>query len=255
MGEPEKALPFYERDLAISRETNYQLGIGFASVNIGSALRDLGFLDRSLHSYDRALSKMKETGYMTGVGIALHNIGYVYYLKNDLKKAIRMMLSSINILRKTGHRSGLGFAYQRIAASYIAASNLKRAGFYLRLSNHIFSQIDNQIELANIHIIYVDYYLEKKCINKADMHASIALGLARKCKAKDLMVRALRARGMTLFRMSLASLEKRAKLRMLNRAIHHLQRSLELARRQHMRIEAGTSLRILIEVKRTAGCR
>eukprot|EP00968_Pinguiococcus_pyrenoidosus_P025384 scaffold5987_cov108-Pinguiococcus_pyrenoidosus.AAC.1 len=74
MGEPRRAIEYYEQDLAICRETHDRRGEGATLNNIGGCYADLGEPRRAIEYYEQSLAIGRETHDRRGEGKTLNNI-------------------------------------------------------------------------------------------------------------------------------------------------------------------------------------
>ena len=73
LGEPRKAIEYYEQVLDITRETGDRRGEGNALGNLGNAYSVLGEPRKAIEYYEQHLDISRETGDRRGEGNALHN--------------------------------------------------------------------------------------------------------------------------------------------------------------------------------------
>ncbi len=73
LGEPRRAIEFYEQQLAIAREIGDRRGEGSTLGNLGNAWADLGEPRRAIEFYEQQLVIAREIGDRMGEGSALFN--------------------------------------------------------------------------------------------------------------------------------------------------------------------------------------
>ena len=78
LGQVERAIGFYEQDLAIAREIGDRRGEGNALGSLGLAYADLGQVERAIGFYEQALTIARAIGDRHGEGIVLGNLGIAY---------------------------------------------------------------------------------------------------------------------------------------------------------------------------------
>ena len=71
MGEPRKAIEYYEQELKISREIGDRCGEGAILGNLGLAYNHLGESRKAIEYYEQALEIAREIGDRHGEGKAL----------------------------------------------------------------------------------------------------------------------------------------------------------------------------------------
>jgi tetratricopeptide (TPR) repeat protein len=127
LGEPQRAIEFCEQDLAIAREIGDRRGEGMALGYLGNAYSDLGEPRRAIEFYEQHLAITRETGDRGGEGMALGNLGNVYSHLGDSRRAIEFHEQHLAITRETGDRRGEGIASWNLGLVYEKEGNLARA--------------------------------------------------------------------------------------------------------------------------------
>ena len=75
MGEPRKAIEYYEQALKIAQEIGDRRGEGADLGNLGNAYADLGETRKAIEYYEQALKIAREIGDRRGEGNGLGNLG------------------------------------------------------------------------------------------------------------------------------------------------------------------------------------
>ena len=97
LGEPRKAIEYYEQALKISREIGDRRGEGNHLGNLGLAYSDLGEPRKAIEYYEQALKISRETGDRRGEGNHLGNLGLAYSDLGEPRKAIEFLKQSLSI--------------------------------------------------------------------------------------------------------------------------------------------------------------
>jgi tetratricopeptide (TPR) repeat protein len=103
LGQPRKAIEFYEQQLAIAREIGNRRGEGNALGNLGNAYADLGQPRKAIEFYEQQLAIAREIGDRRGEAIACWNMGDEYAKQGDLKRAVELMQVCMDFDREIGH--------------------------------------------------------------------------------------------------------------------------------------------------------
>jgi tetratricopeptide (TPR) repeat protein len=88
LGEPIKAIEYYEQALKISKEIGDRRGEGNHLGNLGNAYSDLGEPRKAIEYYEQALKISKEIGDRRGEGADLGNLGLAYSDLGEPRKAM-----------------------------------------------------------------------------------------------------------------------------------------------------------------------
>jgi tetratricopeptide (TPR) repeat protein len=103
LGQPQRAIEYYEQRLAIAREVGDRQGEGTALNGLGLAYAALGQPQRALDCYQQRLAIAREIGDLAGEGRANWNLGLVYEQQGDLAAAIRCMEVNVRFLQEICH--------------------------------------------------------------------------------------------------------------------------------------------------------
>jgi tetratricopeptide (TPR) repeat protein len=131
LGQAEKAVGYYEQDLAIARETGDRRGEGSALGNLGVAYKNLGQAEKAVGYYEQDLAIARETGDRGGEGQALGNLGLAYVALGQAEKAVGYYEQHLAIARETGDRRGEGSALGNLGNAYADLGQAEKAvGYY-----------------------------------------------------------------------------------------------------------------------------
>jgi tetratricopeptide (TPR) repeat protein len=144
LGEPKKAIKYYEQALIIDKEIGDRHGEGNHLGNMGVAYSDLGEPKKVIDCYEQALIIDKEIGDRRGEGEALGNLGVAYSDLGETKIAIEYYEQSLEISREIGDRRGEGAALGNLANAYSNLGELKKAIDYYEQSLKISREIDDR---------------------------------------------------------------------------------------------------------------
>ncbi len=127
LGEPRRAIEYYEQRLVIAREIGDRRGEGNALGNLGNAYAALGEPRRAIEYYEQHLVITREIGDRRGEGNALGNLGNAYADLGEPRRAIEYYEQDLVIAREIGDRRGEGAALGNLGIAYAALGEPRRA--------------------------------------------------------------------------------------------------------------------------------
>jgi len=197
LGDPQKAIDFYEKALAISREIGYLLGEGTDLVNLGNSYSNLGDLRKAIDFYEKALAIFREIGDRRGEGYSLGNLGAAYFNLGDPRKAIEFYEKALDISREIGDRQGEGINLGNLGLAYSHLGDPRKAIDFnekaLDISREIGDRRGEGHRLGNLGLAYFNLGDPQK-----------AIGFYEKALAISRRISDLRGEGNHLFNMSLS---------------------------------------------------
>jgi len=159
LGEPKKAIEYYEQALKISREIGDRRGEGNHLGNLGSAYSDLGEPKKAIEYYEQALKISREIGDRRGEGNRLGNLGSAYSDLGEPKKAIEYYEQALKISREIGDRRGEGADLGNLGLAYSDLGEPKKAIEYYEQALKISREIGDR-RGEGIHLFNISLYLE-----------------------------------------------------------------------------------------------
>uniref|UniRef100_UPI001EE9140A tetratricopeptide repeat protein n=1 Tax=Candidatus Oscillochloris fontis TaxID=2496868 RepID=UPI001EE9140A len=127
LGEPRRAIGFYEQHLVIAREIGDRREEGNALGNLGNAYKDLGEPRRAIGFYEQHLVIAREIGNRRGEGASLGNLGNAYADLGAPRLAIGFYEQRLVIAREIGDRRGEGAALGNLGNAYADLGEPRRA--------------------------------------------------------------------------------------------------------------------------------
>ncbi|WP_410509993.1 tetratricopeptide repeat protein [Methanosarcina hadiensis] len=118
LGEPRKAIKYYEQALKFVREAGERREEGAALGNIGNEYCYLGEPKRAIEYYEQALKILRETGDRRAEGNLLGNLGNAHSDLRDSRKAIEYYEQALRIARETGDRRAEGYLLGNLGNAY-----------------------------------------------------------------------------------------------------------------------------------------
>lgn len=162
LGEYAQALNYYERSLAIRRETGDRRGEGIVLNSIGFIYFRLGEYVQALDYYKQSLAIREEIGDRRGKGVTLSYIGQVYYSLGNHIQALTYYERSLVIRNEIGDRAGEAIALSQIGEAFISQGQPKLAVIFLKRSVNEYEKIrDSLADVDNsLHSSYTDSIAE-----------------------------------------------------------------------------------------------
>lgn len=157
-GEHEQALEHLKIYLAISQEIGFKQSIGNASGNIGLVYCDCGDFTQSLEYLQKSLNIFEEIGDRQNFGIALSNMGLVYGGLGDLDTALHYYERSLAISEEMGSKRGVGSSSCNIGLLYLHRGDLERSLQFLQKSRDVFIEIGDKTSEAETLMELTDIY-------------------------------------------------------------------------------------------------
>jgi len=127
LAEVEKAIGYYEQQLAISRETGDHQGTGSALGNLGLAYVDLGEVEKAIGYCEQQLVIVREIRDRRGEGNALGNLGVAYKNLGETEKAIGYYEQQLIIVHEIGDRQGKSNALGNLGVAYKNLGEMEKA--------------------------------------------------------------------------------------------------------------------------------
>jgi len=118
LGEPRKAIEYYQQALEISKEIGDKQGEGEALGNLGNEYSHLGELRKAIKYYEKSLNIAREMGYRYGESATLGNLGTAYTDLREPRKAIEYYEQALEILIEIGDRRGEATTLGNIGTTY-----------------------------------------------------------------------------------------------------------------------------------------
>ncbi len=177
LGEPHKAIEFYEQQLTVAREIGDRRGEGNALGNLGNAYTLLGETRKAIEFYEQALVIDCEIGDRRGEGNALSSLGIAYKDLGESRKAIEFIEQALVIDCEIGDRRGEGNALGSLGLAYAASGEPRKAiEFYeqhLAIAREIGDPGGEGIALGNLGVAYKDLGEPRKAIECYEQQLTI----------------------------------------------------------------------------------
>ncbi len=106
LGEPQRALDYYQEALAETRASNNQLTEGSVLNNIGKIYNDLAEWQKSIEYYNQALPLLRSRNNVRVEGITLHNIGVAYAGLGEWERSLELFQQALVLRRSVKDNAG-----------------------------------------------------------------------------------------------------------------------------------------------------
>ncbi len=158
LGEPRKAIEYYELALKISREIGDRQVEGSHLGNLGITYFNLGEPRKAIEYHEQALKIAREIGDRMGEGADLGNLGLAYSDLGEIRKAIEYCEQALKIAREIGNRRGEGSDLGNLGLAYSDLDEPRKAIEYyeqaLKISREIGDRWVEGSHLGNLGLAY-----------------------------------------------------------------------------------------------------
>jgi tetratricopeptide (TPR) repeat protein len=178
LGEPRKAIEYYEQALAIARQIEDKRIEESALGSLGNSHFDLGDIRKAIEFHEQALAIARDIGDRRGEGADLGNLGLAYAALGDTKKAIDYYEQHLAIARDIGDRRGEGADLGNLGNAYAALGDTKKSIDYYEQHLAIAREIGDRRgvgnALGNLGNAYAALGDTKRAIDYYEQHLAIA---------------------------------------------------------------------------------
>jgi len=143
LGEPRRAIEFYEQHLKVAREIGDRHGEGAALGNLGNVYAALSEPRRAIELYEQVLVIDREIGDRRGESSTLVNTGNAYYSLGEPRRAIEYHEQALPIFREIGNRRGEGNALWNMSFVLDKLGERSQAIAYAEAALKIYEQIES----------------------------------------------------------------------------------------------------------------
>jgi tetratricopeptide (TPR) repeat protein len=107
MGDYDKAMALFERDLEITEELGDKQGIAIALGLIGELLSTRGDFHRAIEYLQKNLMLCEELGYQKGIAKAVNTLGDVFFFTEQYDRSLHFYNRAIEVTRKIDNKAVL----------------------------------------------------------------------------------------------------------------------------------------------------
>lgn len=156
----QKARPFIDDALELSRQLNYPAGVMRSYRHYAYIYSYQSKFDSSIYVNRKVLEIAKEQNDSFSIGAAYFNIGVAHRFKQDLDSALEYTLEAARLLDGKGHGSIEGVLYDGLQSLYMSMTQYDKAAQYGEKAVAIARQFNKDEDLAtalnNLGLIYVE---------------------------------------------------------------------------------------------------
>lgn len=178
--DPDKAIGYANKTLALSEKTGYKKGMGNAYNSMGVVNHNKGDYPGAMKFFSKALRICEEIGDKNGTARTNLNYGQIFLDQGNYKEAIRIFTKSINIFSEIGNNHGLATLYLLLGDVYFNQGNYPEALKNYSLSIAISLEINDNNPLTQAYRGLGNTYQEMGNIPEALKYYFNSLKMAEK---------------------------------------------------------------------------
>lgn len=147
--EANKALAYFQQDLALWQERGDRHKVALALVNVGSALRALQRFDEAIHAYTIALDVFERSADPVHLAATQMNLGNVYLKLSRFEEALEVYAAADWQLRDAQDATRLAMLYNNIGMAYAGLQQWDQAETFYRDSMTRWQHLSNDRARVN----------------------------------------------------------------------------------------------------------
>jgi len=182
-GEWDKAIDYYEKSLEISEKLGDIHGMALTYGNLGLVYADKGEWDKAIDYYEKDLEISEKLGDIHGMALTYGNLGSVYADKGEWDKAIDYYEKDLEISEKLGDIHGMAITWENLAEVYCRKSDVDTALNYCNSSFEILEKLGDKLNLAEAHRIYGIIFRKRKELMKSKKELEKSIEICQELSA------------------------------------------------------------------------
>lgn len=179
LGQPRRAIEYFEQTLTIARELGELSIEGVAFGNLGNAYSNLGDMSSALAYYNQDLAVCRQTKDRRGEGRAWLNLGSIYSHRNDFHSAVACYQEALTAAREACDRLNEGNALGNIGITYRHLGELELAIEYyehaLQISRELGDLRGEGTASGNLGVAYADLGEYFTALNYYDQQLKVSI--------------------------------------------------------------------------------
>ena len=183
MRDADRALPYLERALAISKEDGLLEREAAVSLSLGALYNRRNDLQKALFHHTRALELNRKLGLDRFVTSGLMNIGMIYDSLGEMKRAEALLLEAEALARKIGELRGLGAALYGLGGVRRRLKDFEGARRFLEESAQLHTKTGSLALASNSYSLLCTVYSDLGQWEKVKWAAEESLSTAKKSSA------------------------------------------------------------------------
>ncbi len=148
IGQPDKALTLYEKELIIVRAVDDQVGEAKILSNTAKIFQFTGEMDKALALYEKVLPIFRQVGDQASEATTLNNTGMIYQSIGQLRESLALHQKALVIWQKLGDWSGIATTLNNMSGVQYALGETDKALMLLEQSLPLFHTISNRASEA-----------------------------------------------------------------------------------------------------------
>ena len=176
MGEYDKALDYYIRQMKVEEEYGDKRSMGKITYIIGRMYFYNSDLDKALEYYTRSLKIFEELGDKMNIVEKLLEIGWVYYTIGENNKAVDSYNRELIILEELGNKEAISNNFTNMGLVYFQQEDYNKALEFLDKSATMQMEFDSTITLETASHLFLSKRILGKEYNVAEIHTHIKEG-------------------------------------------------------------------------------
>ncbi len=148
LGEYQKAIEYFEKDLEISTAIGDRSGIATTTRNLGNVYLNLGEYQKAIEYFEKGLEMSTAIGDRSGIARNTGNLGTAYRRLGEYQKAIEYLEKGLEICTAIGDRSGIATNTGNLGIAYLDLGEYQKAIEYIEKGLEISTAIGDRSGIA-----------------------------------------------------------------------------------------------------------
>ena len=168
----------------VFKSINWKLAMGEALSTIANNYERLGSYTKAIENNFKALSIYEEAAASANIAWAYNNIGADYYQLSEYSKAIENYNIALGLQKKLNDKNGIASALDNIASVYEDLGQYEKVNEYNLQAIDLFAQINDRPALGRIYINRGNFLQRQKKFDSAIIFYQKAIQIARELDIK-----------------------------------------------------------------------
>ncbi|MBI0584171.1 MAG: tetratricopeptide repeat protein [Methanomassiliicoccus sp.] len=188
-GRHQDAMTAFHRSMELAQNNLDDMGLGMALYGIGRVLSSLLDHQQAIKYKKEALEVIERTGDVDNIARICIGLGTSLAEVHRYAEAVKYHERAVEMGRTSGNLELQGYALRNAVVVYVEMDELDRAQEYINLATKIFEKLNNQILMADMHLMRGYIYNKKMEWEWAKVEFTDALGTIRRMDAPLLLGR------------------------------------------------------------------
>lgn len=177
-GKWNEAIDTYERAIEKSEETDFVDGLIRSYINLGELYEKRGELNIAYDLYFKGMELLPQVNDDYIKAQIYGNIGSTLTKMHKFKEAYRYLVESFDYFKSLDAKNEIVEGCQKQAFYFIVTMNYESADYYLRMSEELATEINNEFEVGNTWVLRAQ--LQRKDLIKSKGHLEKAVAIYEK---------------------------------------------------------------------------